>query len=300
MRTLRVGVGLLALAALSACQRPSPTGMQLDSSVREPSGIVVSAQHEGVLWTHPDSGNGNWLFAVDRSGKSLARLRVENVENIDWEDIARDDRGNLWLADIGNNESDRRDLALHRVPEPDPASASESVRADLSVHFRYADQSEFGRAKADFDAESLFWWDGRLWLLTKHRSDCSTKLYRFPAIDEASADELVLEPVARFDLGEQLGTGYPASAFPCQVSAADVDDEGERWALLTYDAVFVFDLPAPGSVDLFAKPVGRIALDPAYVRQVEALAFEGDDLLLVNEERAMFRLDQIGTRERYP
>ncbi len=298
----RVHAISLALATL-ACHPPSPTGQQLDRSVREPSGIVTSARHPDVLWTHPDSGNGNWLFAVDRSGKVLARLRVENVENIDWEDIARDDQGNLWIADTGNNESDRRDLAVHRIPEPDPATSSGTVQADLTIQFRYADQTEFGRLGpgANFDAESLMSWDGHLWLFTKHRGDSLTKLYRFPVVTPALAEtELVLEPIASFDLGEQLGAGYPASNFPCQASAADASPDGKLWALLTYDAVFVFELPASGSSDLFAKPVRRIALDPGYVRQVEALTFDGSDLLLVNEERAMFRLDQITTREQYP
>jgi len=295
----RTLVTLATLTAL-ACTRPSPTGVQLDSSIREPSGIVTSAQYDDVLWTHPDSGNGNWLFAVDPAGKALARLRVENVENIDWEDIARDDQGNLWLADIGNNESDRRDLAIHRIPEPDLATKPGQVRADMTVHFRYADQTEFGRGKANFDAESLMWWDGHLWLFTKHRGDCQTKLYRFPVLDAAPAEELALEPVASFELGGELGVGYPASGFPCQASAADASLDGKHWALLTYDAVFVFELPATGELDLFAKPVRRIALDPEWVRQVESLTFEASDLLLVNEERAMFRLDKVTSRERYP
>jgi hypothetical protein len=291
----------LALAfACLACYRPSPTGEELDRSVREPSGIVTSAQYDDVLWTHPDSGNGNWLFAVDRSGHRLARLRVENVENIDWEDITRDDEGNLWLADIGNNDSDRRDLAIHRIPEPDPRADLDSVRADLTVHFHYADQTEFGRNRANFDAESLMWWDGHLWLFTKHRGDSSTKLYRFPKLDEAPDDELALEPVASFDLGEHLGEGYAASEFPCQATAADASRDGKHWALLSYDAVHVFELPASGSTALFAEPVRRIALDPGFVRQVEALTFEGSDLLLVNEERAMFRFGDVTTRERYP
>jgi hypothetical protein len=296
----RFALALLALATAIACTRPSPTGEQLDRSVREPSGIVTSSHHADVLWTHPDSGNGNWLFAVDRSGKQLARLRVSNVENIDWEDITRDDRGNLWIADSGNNESDRRDLALHRIPEPDPRGAPDSVRADMTVEFHYADQIEYGRNHANFDAESLMWWDGHLWLFTKHRGDSLTKLYRFPVLDEEPAHELALEPLASFDLGEHLGEGYAASNFPCQATAADTSPDGKHWALLSYDAVFVFELPAPGSTMLFAKPIRRIALDPEWVRQVEALTFEGSDLLLINEERAMFRFGDVTTRERYP
>lgn len=289
---------LASSLALLACQRPSPTGALMDTAVREPSGIVMSRHYEGVAWTHGDSGNGNWLFAIDRSGQALARLRVDNAQNIDWEDIAIDDAGHLWLADSGNNESDRRDLVLHRIPEPDPHAKLEHVAVDRSIRYRYADQHEFGRPRANFDAESLMWWDGRLWLFTKHRGDCNTKLYGVPT--DASADELVLEPLGSFDLGAALGQGYPASRFPCQTSAADASPQTGKWALLSYDAIFVFALPEPGSSDLFARPLNRIALDPSHTRQVEALAFDGDALWLVNEERAMFVVDRIDARATYP
>lgn len=291
-------VAALAAASL-ACQRPSPTGALMDASVREPSGLVMSRRYEGVAWTHGDSGNGNWLFAVDRSGQALARLRIDNAQNIDWEDIALDDAGHLWLADSGNNESDRRDLVLHRIPEPDPHAGLEHAEVDRSLRFRYADQAEYGKPRANFDAESLMWWDGQLWLFTKHRGDCNTKLYRFPTLDETD-EELVLEPLGSFDLGAGLGEGYPASRFPCQASAADASAKAGRWALLSYDAIFVFALPEPGSSDLFARPLNRIALDPGYTRQVEAITFDGDALWLVNEERAMFSVDRIDTRATYP
>jgi hypothetical protein len=294
---------LASSLALLACQRPSPTGEQMDGSVREPSGIVMSRHYEGVAWTHGDSGTGNWLFAVDRRGHVLARLRVDGAQNVDWEDIALDDAGHLWLADVGNNASDRRDLALHRITEPDPRAGLEQVTVDRSVRFRYADQLEHGKPRSNFDAESLMWWDARLWLLTKHRGDCSTKLYRFPTLAELDAhgdDELVLEPLASFELGDALGQGYPASPFPCQASAADASPQAGKWALLSYDAIFVFALPEPGSSDLFARPLQRIALDPSYLRQVEALAFDGDELLVVNEERALFRIDRIDARTTYP
>lgn len=289
---------LASSLALLACQRPSPTGALMDTAVREPSGIVMSRHHEGVAWTHGDSGNGNWLFALDRGGQVLARLRVDNAQNIDWEDIAVDDAGHLWLADSGNNESDRRDLVLHRIPEPDPHAKLEHVAVDRSIRYRYADQHEFGRPRANFDAESLMWWDGRLWLFTKHRGDCNTKLYGVPT--DATTDELVLEPLASFDLGAALGQGYPASRFPCQTSAADASPQAGKWALLSYDAIFVFALPEPGSSDLFARPLNRIALDPGHTRQVEALTFDGDALWLVNEERAMFVVDRIDARATYP
>ncbi|MCA9701196.1 MAG: hypothetical protein KC431_26985, partial [Myxococcales bacterium] len=188
----------IALLALAACaSRPSPTGVAVDPQVDEPSGLVASATHPGVYWTHGDSGNGNWLFAIDAEGKLLARYRVAATENVDWEDITRDDAGNLWLGDIGNNDGQRRDLAVLRLVEPDPSVGPEGVgevRVAQRVGFSYPDQQQFGGRHHTFDAESLLWWRGTLWLLTKHRGDRKTKLYRFPELG-ADSKQVVLELV---------------------------------------------------------------------------------------------------------
>jgi hypothetical protein len=285
----------LTLVLAPACRKPSPTGEQLDRKVREPSGMVASRTHSGIFWTHGDSGCRPNLYAVDRQGALVAELRVD-AENIDWEDIAIDDANNLWIGDIGNNESDRKNLVVYRIAEPEPHAGLESVAVDHRVHFRYPDQDDFSDSRGPFDAEALFWWSGSLWLATKHRRDTLTVLYRFPSVD---LDEVVLERVAEYDLGTQLGEGHPASAFPGMVTGADVSIDGKRLALLSYDAVFVFEL-AVGQRDPFAGKVHRIALDPGYVDQVESVTWDGEQLLLVNESRALFRLDELATRQRYP
>ncbi|MCA9687946.1 MAG: hypothetical protein KC457_37655, partial [Myxococcales bacterium] len=55
------------------------------------------------------------------------------------------------------------------------------------------------------------WWRGTLWLLTKHRGDRKTKLYRFPELG-ADSKQVVLELVDDFDLGASLSDD--ASAYP--------------------------------------------------------------------------------------
>lgn len=284
MRNLATSLGLLAsLVLASGCAKPSPTGVALDRKVREPSGVTNSPNHPGVFWVHGDSGSGNWLFAIDGRGELLARMRVRGADNVDWEDITHDDQGNLWLGDIGNNESGRRDLAVYRIPEPDPHDDIDSVRADLRVRFSFPEQTKFGNKKYNFDTESLLWWRGDLWLLTKHRSDDLTHLYRFPRLDGAAVE---LERVATFDLGPSLEG--PRKPWAGQVTAAEVAPDGEHWALLSYDAVFVFALPEESGAEMFAEPVSRIALEQA--GQAEGLTWDGSALLIVNEDRHLFRL----------
>src|SRR5687767_9826648 len=78
-----------------------------DPEVRESSGMSSSSRSGDYFFTHNDSGDEARLFAVNRSGETLAVFRVPGASNLDWEDMARgpDDQGRpaLYLGDIGDN-----------------------------------------------------------------------------------------------------------------------------------------------------------------------------------------------------
>src|SRR5215218_10421539 len=102
------------------------------------SGIVASKKYPGVLWAIRDRGGQdrpgrpqNALYAYKVTGGRVGKVAGAAafkavpmpVPARDWEDIGRDSQGNLWIADIGNNECDRTDTALLKVREPDPAAS---------------------------------------------------------------------------------------------------------------------------------------------------------------------------------
>src|SRR5206468_8997829 len=87
--------------------------------IREVSGIVASRRHPGVFWVHNDSGNAAALFAVRRDG-SLVREYAVKAPSLDWEDIAVDDAGHLYLGDIGNNAGLLPIRTIYEIDEPDP------------------------------------------------------------------------------------------------------------------------------------------------------------------------------------
>src|SRR5271165_6626864 len=86
----------------------------------EASGIAKSRRHPGIFWVHNDSGNPPALFAIRRDGTVVREFRLE-VPNVDWEDIAADNEGHLYLGDIGNNGGLLALRAVYRLDEPDPA-----------------------------------------------------------------------------------------------------------------------------------------------------------------------------------
>jgi hypothetical protein len=265
--------------AWAACRRIAA------AAVEECSGIVRSRRQPGVLWVHNDSGDSARFFALDTQGALLAEVRVDRARNVDWEDIATDDDGHLYLGDFGNNRNARRDLCVYVVDEPDVAGAGAGpmhVPVLRVLRFRYADQTAWpDSARLNFDCEAMYWDAGALWLLTKHRSDIATTLYR---LDPMAAAEQVLAPIAHTDIGSP-------------VTAADCSPDGGVLALLSYQYIHLFERDGTGG----AFFDGRVDTTLIEGRQCEGLCFDGDRLLFTNEQRDIhcLPLDFLRTHDRY-
>lgn len=274
---------LLALATVSGLAPVFATGRKLqpighfeNKAIDESSGIVASLLWEGVFWTHNDSGDKARIFAVDRQGREIRPEWAENYQgillpsavNVDWEDIGRDLAGNLLIADTGNNANQRRDLTVYVVPEPSPRETVQT-RPIRELHFHYPDQMAFPPEKMNYDCEAIFWADGALHLLTKHRSDTDTRLFRLDP--QPGVDSTPLKLLGSFPIG-------------AQVTGADVSLDGNQLAVLTYDAVHLFERSAPGQ-NWFTGRETRLAIEAG---QCEAICIDRDALRITNEGGEIF------------
>ena len=92
------------------------------SDITESSGIAASRCQPNVLWTHNDSGDDAFVFALDLKGENLGTWKVSNAENVDWEDIAsfKDKNGKcfIYIGEIGDNKHRRAEHIIYRIPEP--------------------------------------------------------------------------------------------------------------------------------------------------------------------------------------
>ncbi len=271
---------LLLLSAPVSAQIPfsalrflKPDGQISAALLTECSGLVHSLRYNGVFWAHGDGGSGASIVPVTASGK-LARgwtgaVRVEGCKNNDWEDIALDEKGNLIIADVGNNNGRRKQLMLHFVSEPKPGAVSVRPTRTLRVH--YEDQKG---DSPDYDWEAVFSAGGRIYFLTKHRSDKRTRLYRLDGESTTRSNPLRL--VGSFDVGGM-------------VTAADASPDGKLVAVLTYTTLWVFSYDrASGSIFTKSESVRRT---PIFAWQAEAVAWEGKDALVIaNENGQLFRV----------
>jgi len=286
-----VALALAPLTPPAPQARVRPIATIAIPALREASGLVASHRYAGVLWAHNDSGDQPRLFAFRRDGVAVlpnrvsdpARYRgitIDNARNYDWEDITIDPEGRLYIGDIGNNDSARRNLAIYVVDEPDPVAGT-PVRA-IRMPFVYPDQKQFPPPlpQRSFDAEALFWADGRLHLLTKRLGDRRTALYRFDTLTAGGPNVPAL--LDTFDAG-MLVTGASATT------------DGRRLAVLGYlpsflglvDVVYLFERPnATGP--WFSGSVRQRRFSGAQL--AEGICWVGNALLVTNEGGQIFEL----------
>lgn len=146
-----------------------------DKAITESSGLARSTYARGVLYTHNDSGDSARVFAVAKSGKTRAVLRLKGASAVDWEDIAAGPKRSLWVGDIGDNRRARKQIVVYRFTEPKtlPRGGGTITVATKKYTFSYPDRSR--------DAEALLVHPktGRLFIVTKSASG-SAGIYRAP------------------------------------------------------------------------------------------------------------------------
>ncbi|NEA54572.1 hypothetical protein G3I60_10505 [Streptomyces sp. SID13666] len=75
-----------------------------DPRITESSGLAASHLHKGVYWTHNDSDDGPYVYAVDSAtGRTVARVTMRGIDPRDVEAISIGPDGDIYVGDIGDN-----------------------------------------------------------------------------------------------------------------------------------------------------------------------------------------------------
>ncbi|HEX5872912.1 MAG TPA: hypothetical protein VFY65_20915 [Longimicrobium sp.] len=238
--------------------------MALPADVGESSGVAFDPRTEGVFWTHGDSGADAVIFAFGPEGQPLGRVVVAGARNRDWEDVAVGPcQGGdcVYLADIGNNTSRKRDITLYRAPLP--ALTDSTTRPAQAFHARFPGD---GR-----DTEAMFvTTDGGIYLINKGQHD-QIELWRWPTplqpgpVDLVRVRTLAPEP------------GSPAEA----VTGASTSQDGRWVAVRTYARLLLYrtqDLLGNG------EPAFSMDLTPLSEPQGEGVAMRADGTVILTSE----------------
>ena len=254
----------LLLLLLSPLQEPASGGLEPlpaveDFRLKELSGLVGSRRFPGVFWAHGDSGNPAALFALDRAGKTLARYPVQ-APNVDWEDVAIDDAGHLYVGDIGNNLRILPVRVIYELEEPDPGNSQEErLKPIRSFVYRFP-------PKDSFDAEGLFVDGDSLVLIEKRHDGQEPRLLSLSRVTSGT----LKDPVDLVQRGVLPG-------FKEAVTGASLSQDGRWLAVCSPGVSRVYGRAGSGGWELEA--ILRHANGAGY----EAVAWDGADVVIAAE-----------------
>jgi hypothetical protein len=154
---------------------------KLKNKFSETSGLQY---FENRIWTFNDAGGTNSIYSIDTAdGGEKEEIVISGVTNIDFEAMAEGPEY-FYLGDIGNNDGNRTDLVIYRLPKIAEASLNNNntLVPDI-ITFRYSDQKDFRKnPDSDYDCEAMIYFNEHLYLFTKNHANNQTNLYEVPAI----------------------------------------------------------------------------------------------------------------------
>ena len=263
----------LLAALLNACNAAEPgeeiaPGVRLvarisDPLIKESSGVVASRRYADVFWTHNDGGGPKKqvLYAIDRKGNTRASFPVIGVTLHDWEDLAIDNAGHLFIGDIGNNNAKRKTLAVYEIDEPNPQAGAGSVFPKRAWKLKFPG--------APFDCESLFVWKDQGYVVSKVFDKARAQIFRFPL--KETNEPLTLELVA-------------TTKIKSPVTGADISADGALLGLVAKNGAYVFRIDGDVTRVSNANP-HHTKLENEHI---EGCCFVPEGLLVTSERRTIF------------
>ncbi|QHC30044.1 MULTISPECIES: PD40 domain-containing protein [unclassified Streptomyces] len=202
---LLAGACALPASAAEDTGSPSSAGDKgftfSDPRITESSGLAASHLHPGIYWTHNDSGDGPYIYAVDgATGKTVARVTLRGVGSPrDVEAISIGPHDEIYVGDIGDNFDGRWPYVwIYRLPEP-------KVLKDQTIT---ATQYVVKYSNGPRNAESMMVHPktGRVYIIDKKED--GGHLYEGPATLSTTGAN-IFKPIAPIDLWATDATFSP-------------------------------------------------------------------------------------------
>lgn len=146
----------------------------------ESSGLLVFT--DSTWLTINDSGNKAIVYEINGSGKIVSRTTFENAINFDWEELQFDQKGNIYIGDIGNNKQSRNGLTIYKFHQSQIGQTNVLTEA---IEFYYPEQLYFPPKKSErnYDAEAFLVQRDSIFIFTKDWSkpfNGISKIYYVP------------------------------------------------------------------------------------------------------------------------
>lgn len=263
--------------AASNYDKPRVIGRIESAEIKESSGITVSKCQPDVIWTHNDSGDGPFIYAMNSKGKHLGTWQVQNARNFDWEDMAssKDNFGKcqLYIGEIGNTDkNERSEHKIYRVAEPAVGASDSNSTSKNALQTAAAEMLIFSYPDSKQDAETLLVHPqtGDIYVLTKQR-DKPSGVYRLKSAfnNPATAKAEKIADITVPAVPNGLLTG------------GEISSDGKRVILCDYFAGYEIVLPdgTANFEDIWKQKPSAIELGDR--KQGEAIGYSADGLSIL-------------------
>lgn len=237
------------------------------SEITQASGLALDANATS-LWTHNDQGNAttNIYKILTATGENTITIQkvvnILNVQNLDWEDLAEDNAGSIYLCQTGKNCNANSDplecpnrfvfkihkLALSSLDNPDSNAVT-----PLTYFFKYPltgyDLSNCHANDTVFvNCEAVIWSNGMIYLFSKNiwskvTNNCGgwidgyTYMFKLALTPGSSmANPLIAQYMGKINL-KMSPTENPAKY---NVTGAAISPDHTILSLLTYGRIWQF------------------------------------------------------------
>jgi len=280
MKKLFILIAFVLCSAAIPTLNTNPTLItNLPSFIIESSGLEITQNDNNILfWTLEDSGSVPELYAFDEDGDLLHTLEVQSLSNRDWEELAMDEAGNLYIADIGDNSNNYDELYIHKINSQDLINSDEEFEVDPEHSITFVYETPPNETEDRLNAEALIAFTDSLYIFTKYHTDGDadpgkTSLYRLPTPSEATTDVLTAEFLGNFQTFDDIVNG--------EITSVDISPDLKKVALLSYTNIWIF-YNFEGR-DFLGGDVVSIALEPCKKR--EAICFLNNCELYITNEK---------------
>ncbi|GAK94115.1 hypothetical protein JCM19298_590 [Nonlabens ulvanivorans] len=247
----------------------------LPEDLEEISGME-SIEGSDLLYAVNDSGNEPVLYLYDLK-VGYYELTSPDLENHDWEDLSTyydADTGKtyLYIADLGNNNNKRKDLAIYVIEITNIEAKDQELDNVHKISLMYSNQKDFPPKKKEriYDCEAFVRVDNYFYLFSKNRSsdfNGKTQVYRLKADGSSNVAQLLTEIEICNDSKD------------CLITSADVNSRGDI-ALLTSDKVFILS-----NYDSDFKSFDINRHDLNHYSQKESILYKTDDIIWISDEQ---------------
>jgi hypothetical protein len=223
--------------------------------LEEMSGLAFSKNHPDKFYTHTDSGGEAAVYVLDSLGNEVGKIKLEEVENRDWEDIAvgpgPKGESYVYVAEIGDNAGVHKSVKIYRFPEPSKIEKKITIKPDV-LKFTYPHGA--------MDAESFFVdpISGDLFIVSKR--DKQNTLFCLKS-EDFGKKEIVATELGKFPF--------------TSATAADISQDGSKILIKNYYKIYYWDRKKDETI---AEALSRSPMELPYVPepQGEAIGFQPD------------------------